>query len=528
MSEPYVYDPLSRDTYDALVYNAVGRSSEIQTHAGYGLTHSGGHSGWSVGAVQWDFGQPNRGGEAVNMLRGYQSWAQPADRFSHAEIDSLSRRLQTAGQVGNALSQQEQTRLNGYLRSDAGRTFVDGLNRTEVDNSWTHVGQPLSQVAWMQRLSARDPEQAAEIMVMASKLYNQNQHKGNALVTHMQGPESTSAQVKDWIAEDGVRGLSAVSRAAILSGRDNALAGVEMMNALETGTGPLAQQWRQEVHQNGNVSLSENFNSNPRAQFFDALFRDTGHGQLIRGHVDDGAPARPTSISGFNALAELEVPRVAMTRDGSVSLRSPDGHEYALTAQGWTPGPRRQAPEDMHVPGREMPHRPNDGQGPRHPPEQDPRGPMRPGGPQGPAHGPVQGHGVGGEANDRLDPRDRNVLDRAFATVQAHGVYGDAEARNIAAAGLLAFKESRLVGEAQDIGVYGDRLRISSFPHGREREPNFNVDVALSQAARVPEQQSLRHVEQVTLQQTQVQPQTPQPAQGQQQTGPTIGARSLA
>lgn len=26
MSEPYVYDPLSRDTYDAIVYNAVGRS----------------------------------------------------------------------------------------------------------------------------------------------------------------------------------------------------------------------------------------------------------------------------------------------------------------------------------------------------------------------------------------------------------------------------------------------------------------------------------------------------------------------
>lgn len=45
---------------------------------------------------------------------------------------------------------------------------------------------------------------------------------------------------------------------------------------------------------------------------------------------------------------------------------------------------------------------------------------------------------------------------------------------------MLALKESRLVGEAQDIGVYGDRLRISSFPYGRECEPNFNVDVALS------------------------------------------------
>ena len=93
---------------------------------------------------------------------------------------------------------------------------------------------------------------------------------------------------------------------------------------------------------------------------------------------------------------------------------------------------------------------------------------------------------------------------------------------------MLALKESRLVGDAQDIGVYGDRLRISSFPHGREREPNFNVDVALSQAAQVPEQQSLRQAEQVTLQQTQAQQQTLQPAQGQQQAGPTIGARSLS
>ena len=138
----YTYNPLDRRTYEAIAYNAVGRGSEINTYPAYGLVHSTGNSGWSVGVVQWDFGQPGRGDKVDVLLDGYQAWAQEGQRFSDQEVDSLSRRLQTRGQVGNALTADEQTRLNTYLRSDSGREFVDSLNRSRlIENGRTSVSR---------------------------------------------------------------------------------------------------------------------------------------------------------------------------------------------------------------------------------------------------------------------------------------------------------------------------------------------------------------------------------------------------
>ena len=129
----------------------------------------------------------------------------------------------------------------------------------------------------------------------------------------------------------------------------------------------------------------------------------------------------------------------------------------------------------------------------------------------------------GTHALDRLSPQERDVHDRAFAAVHARGGFNEEQSRNIAAAGLLAFKENRSVQDAQDVDVYGDRLRISSFPHGREREPNFNADVNLADAAQKPVQQSLQQIEALDRQQAVANQQAIDP--NQQQVGPSIGAR---
>jgi peptidoglycan hydrolase-like protein with peptidoglycan-binding domain len=131
----------------------------------------------------------------------------------------------------------------------------------------------------------------------------------------------------------------------------------------------------------------------------------------------------------------------------------------------------------------------------------------------------------GAHALERLSPQERDVHDRAYAAVQVRGGYSEEESRNIAAAGVLAFKESRLVHEAQDVGVYGDRLRISSFPYGREREPNFNADVNLADAAQKPAQQSLQQIQTLDLQQAVARQQAIDPNQQQIASGPSIGAR---
>src|SRR3546814_19849221 len=68
-------------------------ASEIGTFPALSLTHSSGNSGWSVGIVQWDFGQPGRGEKVGELLAGYQAWAAPDAQFTGQEVESLSSRL---------------------------------------------------------------------------------------------------------------------------------------------------------------------------------------------------------------------------------------------------------------------------------------------------------------------------------------------------------------------------------------------------------------------------------------------------
>jgi GH24 family phage-related lysozyme (muramidase) len=130
-------------------------------------------------------------------------------------------------------------------------------------------------------------------------------------------------------------------------------------------------------------------------------------------------------------------------------------------------------------------------------------------------------------ALDRLNPQDRAVYDRMLATVQAQpGNYTQEQRENIAAAGLAEFKRrDGVVQQAQDIGIYGDRLFAAYFPHGQNREPNFHANVRLDDAANTPARESLQQVEVLTQQRAMAPVQQMEPQQGQ--GGPAIGARGL-
>src|SRR3546814_16818953 len=67
------------------------------------------------------------------------------------------------------------------------------------------------------------------------KLYNQNEVRGGRLIAHLQDNESSAEQTRDWIGTDGIRGLNPNARVAVVSGRDNAIAGARLMGALEQG-----------------------------------------------------------------------------------------------------------------------------------------------------------------------------------------------------------------------------------------------------------------------------------------------------
>ena len=82
------------------------------------------------------------------------------------------------------------------------------MNQEQIQKKWDNVGQPLSQVPWLQTLAAADPAQAAEIVAMTSKLYNQNETRGAQLIERLQAGAQTADQVGTWIGSDGIAGLN--------------------------------------------------------------------------------------------------------------------------------------------------------------------------------------------------------------------------------------------------------------------------------------------------------------------------------
>ena len=120
------YNPLERETFEAIAYSAVGRSSEVGPYPAYGLVHSTGASGWSVGLIQWDMGQSGRGEAAQVFLDQYQSMAQPQDRYDAQGYARVLKALQTPAAPNN-LTSQDKERLNGYFRTDMGKASVDAF-----------------------------------------------------------------------------------------------------------------------------------------------------------------------------------------------------------------------------------------------------------------------------------------------------------------------------------------------------------------------------------------------------------------
>ncbi len=131
-------------------------------------------------------------------------------------------------------------------------------------------------------------------------------------------------------------------------------------------------------------------------------------------------------------------------------------------------------------------------------------------------------------ALDRLSPQDRAIYDRMLTAAQAQpGNYTQEQRENIAAAGLAEFKRrDGVVQQAQDVGIYGDRLFATYFPHGQNREPNFHANVRLDDAAITPARESLQQVDALVQQRAMAVP-VQQMEQQQGQGGPVIGARGL-
>jgi hypothetical protein len=122
---------------------------------------------------------------------------------------------------------------------------------------------------------------------------------------------------------------------------------------------------------------------------------------------------------------------------------------------------------------------------------------------------------------------DQTIHQRVFGKAKEKGL-DDERADNLAAQGLLAFKQDRLTRSADDVGIYGDRLFITHFPHGFGRDPNHHVNLEVAAASQKPAQETLQQVAQLDQQQAQerlAQQQTQQQSGPDGPKGPTIGPR---
>ncbi len=126
---------------------------------------------------------------------------------------------------------------------------------------------------------------------------------------------------------------------------------------------------------------------------------------------------------------------------------------------------------------------------------------------------------------DSLSTTNRALHERMMSAGLSAGL-DRVRAGNLAALGVLAYNEDTLVLKPDVVGIYAERLFVGYFPHGREREPNFQVNVEVAVGAAKPAQETLQQLAQLDQQQAQERTMQQQTQQQSAPSGPTIGART--
>jgi len=264
-------NPLTENELKAAAYFAVGVTSEGSIGGrdlAYRLSFAGNvgaggrmepvaNSGYSFGTLQIDLGQhPD---VARDMLNGYQTWAatQP-DRatleLSQQQYDSTLASLQRTGKQMRAAQAVDidRTSINRFLDSDAGRTFVHGLDTEHVNGvtaTDTVVGNNDKALERLQRTglyqNATSDDQA-ELAGMFMKLQNQaGDGRWPGLLDRIEAGTLTSPDGVKTAIDGFLANRPNGDPDYLESGADNTLRGVSVLNALRSANAenPLSSAW---------------------------------------------------------------------------------------------------------------------------------------------------------------------------------------------------------------------------------------------------------------------------------------------
>jgi HAMP domain-containing protein len=212
------------------------------------------NSGYSIGTLQTDLGQQRRSNtrNAGPLLDAYQQWAQaqasehPEFALTATEVEETKTALHRQGNEirGNATTTADngyeipsgiKNRVNRFLQSDAGITYVHGQDVSQI-NTLMRTNGPIDQfedTTLYQEASGDDKLRMATVM---GKLANQSgERHWQAVIDRIEGGQVRSMDE-----------LKAEVPANLRGDRDNALRGAELAVALRNASAdnPLHGAWQ--------------------------------------------------------------------------------------------------------------------------------------------------------------------------------------------------------------------------------------------------------------------------------------------
>jgi hypothetical protein len=203
-----------------------------------------GNSGYSIGTLQTDLGQHPE--VARTLVAAYQDWA----RTNHPDwvldpaqqqqtISDLSRNGRTIeAQDGRAMDAGVKSHLDQFLLSDAGVRYVHDNDAAQAGKLMREVYTPLRETELYQNAT---PDDQAKLAAMVGKAYNQSEVWGGRILQRIQN--ATYDDLPD--VRQAIKDLPDGRDEYMLSGRDAALQGAEVLNALRNShaQSPLRQTW---------------------------------------------------------------------------------------------------------------------------------------------------------------------------------------------------------------------------------------------------------------------------------------------
>ncbi|KRA70648.1 hypothetical protein ASD78_17545 [Lysobacter sp. Root667] len=524
-------------------------------------------SGYTIGTIQTDLGQhyqPNvPGGENVpaDLVNAYQAWARTHHSdwvLNQAQVNQTTADL---GRKGTAIRDEQgrdidatvRSHLDSFLASDAGVTWVHDRDVAQVDKLMDRAIAPLQRSQVYRDASGDDQ---VKLVAMVAKVYNQNEAKARPILAALERGQYHS--VND--VSDAIGNLSPAATDYFQTGRDKALHGADVVNALRNShpDSPLHPVWE---HVTANPLINPTRLDQDRAHpnlpgeyatvrrlfvnyeqaepFIHALDRGGAYQQARTSQTEPGrfndngvyaagndfvtwdrkgnghAFVRGTwsevdrddlsRVNQANRVVDLNIDR----NGASERLLRVDRNAPALRAE---PAPVTAQPAPVAAPpianpagpAQPAPHRPT-------PAELDRRGNEI---------GPIPAPGAPRPAGQPLganDARDRNHPDHAaFGNIRgvlaADGRWNAEQCDNISAQLLCRHKADPLSHGIDRVAIgrptaNGEVHVFAMYSPSGERGPHFHAQVEANQAARIPAAQSFDQLAQISAQQTQQQAQ---------------------